>query len=308
MNPNYATAADLFPEWKADLLSGKPPALFPISDDERLASVEIGPGNVTLIGGPPGAGKSAFVMQLTIDALRLTTDLKAIVCNVEMPSAALLDRQLARLSGIPLTVIRYRRLTPEHGERLAFGLEALAAVAERLAFVGRPHSFENIANAADDFAGKLIVLDYLQRIAPPGEHGNHKASVDAAMECVRRFADEGAAVVVVAAVGRSKNSSGQNAYQNLNLASFRESSELEYGADDAYLLIRADKDADAVLLSHVKSRNGELKDISLRFIGANQRFDALDDANLPDDLATAARAAWAETGKGSEEESEGGSQ
>lgn len=309
MSANYATAADLFAKWKAELLSGKPPILFPISEDERFASIEIGPRNVMLIGGPPGAGKSAFVMQLVIDALRLTPELKALVCNVEMPPTALLDRQLARLSGIPLSDIRHRRLTADHAERLTFGLEALAAVAERLAFVGRPHSFENIAHAADAFAGKLIVLDYLQRIAPPGEHGNRKASVDASMDLVRQFADEGAAVVVVAAVGRHKNSKGQNAYEGLNLASFRESSELEYGADDAYLLVRESKDdPEAVTLLHVKSRNGELRDIPLRFIGANQRFDALDDDQQADDpLTRAARAAWGDAEQEAGE-SEGGSE
>ena len=39
-------------------------------------------------------------MQLAVDGLRLNSDLRAVVCNIEMPASVLLDRQLARLSGI----------------------------------------------------------------------------------------------------------------------------------------------------------------------------------------------------------------
>ncbi|MFN9911238.1 MAG: DnaB-like helicase C-terminal domain-containing protein, partial [Pirellulaceae bacterium] len=65
--------------------------------------------NVIMLGAP-GAGKTSFVMQIVVDALRLTPNLRAVVCNVEMPPEVLLDRQLSRLSGVPLEAIRYRRL------------------------------------------------------------------------------------------------------------------------------------------------------------------------------------------------------
>ena len=109
---NYTTAADVFDGWKDDVLTGTPPTFYPIGSGE-LARIEIGPGLVTLFGGAPGAGKTAFTMQAVTDALRLTPTLRALVCNVEMPARVLLDRQLARLSGIDLETIRYRRLTAE---------------------------------------------------------------------------------------------------------------------------------------------------------------------------------------------------
>ena len=56
-------------------------------------------------------------MQFVVEALERTPTLRALVCNVEMPPAVLLDRQLARLAGIDLTAIRHRRLGPEHAER-----------------------------------------------------------------------------------------------------------------------------------------------------------------------------------------------
>src|SRR5207245_1197066 len=115
------------------------------------------------------------------------------------------------------------------------------------------------------------------------------------------MADCGAAVVVVAAVGRQRDERGRSGYGGLNLASFRESSELEYGADDAFLLVPDDPaDPGAVTLRHVKSRHGEPRDLPLRFTGAVQRFDT--DAGRPDEgkLAAAVRGLWGQPDDASE--------
>jgi len=96
---NFVTAADAFDSWRDDVHAGSPPVFYPIGSGE-LARIEIGPKLVDLIGGAPGSGKTAFTMQAVTDALRLTPTLRALVCNVEMTSAVLLDRQLSRLSGI----------------------------------------------------------------------------------------------------------------------------------------------------------------------------------------------------------------
>ena len=203
MTPAFTSAIELFAGWKNDLLSGKPPTLYPVADPENpLARIEIGPGLVTMFGGPPSTGKTALVMQLVVDALRLTPTLKALVANVEMPAGALLDRQLARLSGIDLRTIRHRKLNPDYSERVTVGLSTLAELAPRLAFARPPFTLENVARSADAFGADVLVFDYVQRIAPPGEHTHRKAAVDAVMEYVRGFADAGVAVIVVAAVGR----------------------------------------------------------------------------------------------------------
>ena len=275
--PHFQAAADVLHGWRDDVLSGKPPTFYPIGDGE-LKRIEIGPGLVTLLGGAPGAGKTAFVMQAVVDALRLTPTLRAVVCNIEMPPAVLLDRQLARLSGVDLTTIRYRRLTEEHAERIDAGLNTLDELAERLAFVRPPFDLANIAGVADEFDAGLIVLDYIQRIQPPGEHGDKRGSVDATMSHLRAFADAGVAVIVLSAVGRTKDKSGRSSYSGdgLNLASFRESSELEFGADDAFILTPDDAADDEVILRHLKSRNGECRDVRLQFDKPHQAFTPLD--------------------------------
>jgi len=273
----FQTAADIFDGWRDAVLSGKGPELYAIGEG-ALSQVPIGPGLVTLLGGAPGAGKTAFIMQGMIDALRLKEDLRVCVCNVEMAPSVLLDRQLSRLSGIDLQTVRHRQFTSDHSDRIAIGLATIEQIAERLCFVRPPFNLASCALAADAFKADVLVLDYLQRIAPPGEHADKRGNVDAAMNYLRQFAEAGIGIVAASAVGRTKDRSGRTSYDGdgLNLASFRESSELEFGADDAFILTPSPKDPSRVTLRHLKARHSEPKDIELNFDRARQSFTTLD--------------------------------
>jgi replicative DNA helicase len=272
---NFRMAADVFAGWRDDVLGGTPPKPYAVGTGE-LARLEIGPGLVALLGGAPGAGKTAFTMQLVIDALRMTPDLRAVVCDVEMPPAVLLDRQLARLSGVDGRLIRHRQLDGSHADRIDQALNTLEALADRLAFVSPPFDLANVADTADNFDAGLLLLDYVQRIPPPGEQSDKRGSVNATMGFLRQFADEGIAVIVISAIGRTKDNKGRSSYagEGLNLASFRESSELEFGCDDAFILTPDGDDGEGedVTLRHLKSRHGEARDIALTFDRKRQRF------------------------------------
>lgn len=302
LTANFQTAADAMGAWRDDVLTGKPPTFYPVGTGE-LARLEIGPGLVTLLGGAPGAGKTAFTMQLVIDALRMTSTLRVCVLNVEMPAPVLLDRQLARLSGVDLTTIRYRRLDAAHAKRIDLAMTTLDEIGDRLCFVKQPFDLANVAATADAFDAGLLVLDYLQRIKPPGDHSDKRGSVDAMMNYLRQFADAGVAVIALSAVGRTKDKAGRSSYDGdgLNLASFRESSELEFGADDAFILTPAPKTDDVVILRHLKARHTEAKDLELRFDRRLQRFTPLESTGAATStradgkLQAALRAAWEQT-------------
>ena len=143
-------------------------------------------------------------------------------------------------------------------------MNTLETLGERLCFVRPPFDLANVAASADDFDADLIVLDYIQRIPAPGKHDDRRGSVDATMSYIRQFADAGTAVIVVADVARSKDKRGRSSYdaEGLNLASFRESSELEFGADDAFIL--GPNSDDTVTLKHLKARHTEAADIEVK--------------------------------------------
>ena len=272
----FVTGDAVFAGWRDDVLTGTGPVVYP----HTLPVPEISPGHVVLLGGAPGAGKTALVMSCVVEALRHTDTLRALVANVEMSPGALLDRQLARLAGIEAEVIRHRRFTAEHAERLDAGLATVESFADRLAFLEPPFDLSNVAHAADAHRADVIVLDYLQRILPPGDVADPRLRANAVMGTLRQFAAAGCAVLALSAVGRSRDNAGRSTYSAsaMSLASYRDSGELEYGADDAFLLAPVDDtDPDVVRLSHFKCRHGAQRTVDLHFDRARQAFTLLDD-------------------------------
>jgi replicative DNA helicase len=277
------TGADVLQALNADISAGKRPVRYPVGLGE-LDRIEIGPGRVLLLGGAPCVGKSAFLMQAIVDALRFTPALRALVCNVEMSPTTLMERQLARLSGIGLTEIVRRNLETVSSGRMFNAVDTLNEVAGRLAFVQPPFSLANVRDTASAFGNVgLIALDYIQRIQPLAPHADKRVSVDATMDYMRTIANNGVAVMAVSAVARSKDTRGCSSYASLSLASFRESSELEYGADDAYMLVsdQGDEYGTSVILKHLKARHSERVDIALTFDGLCQSFSDSPKAPAP---------------------------
>lgn len=271
--PSYVSGTVAYEAWIQQMNNGETPLRYPVGQG-ALDRIEIGPGRIVLLGGAPGAGKTALVTQLLFDGLRLNPNLRALCCNVEMAPMALLDRQCARLTGIDLNTIRHRRFAPPHRERLVRGMATIQQLVERVAFLQPPFNLLDVANAAETFAADLIVLDYVQRIQPPQTREDPRSNIDATMNYLRRFAGAGVAILAVSAVGRSKDQKGRNTYagETLSLASFRESSELEFGADDAFILVADEPRHATAVLRHLKSRYGETQDLNLRFNRACQSF------------------------------------
>ena len=86
-----------------------------------------------------------------------------------MPASALFDRQLARLSGVPLTSIRKRQVAPDDVEKIRQAMALIKQIVPRLAFVRAPFTLDRIDDVARDHEANLIVLDYVQRIDPLGQ-------------------------------------------------------------------------------------------------------------------------------------------
>ena len=267
---HFASLGDLLGAWSHDVLHGAPPVRWPAGAGV-LTRFPIGPGLVTLIGGAPGTGKSALANQLAFDAVRLTSELKALITCCEMPPTVMLNRQLARLSGVPYSRIRDRCLTAADRSAVAAGLATLHTIRDRVAFHTGPFELSAVAEAADGCEADLIVIDYLQRLAAPGTHRDKRSQTNAILDTFRQFADAGRGLLMLSSVGRQPNKNGKSTYDGLTLASFKESGDIEYSADDAYILTPPE-DGWATL-KHVKARHTEMTDIVLRAELSLMRFD-----------------------------------
>ena len=267
MTPKFTTAATLFGSWLAEVESGEPPVRFELQPP--FAGVDLRPGRLGMFGGAPGSGKTAALLQMGTDLLRRNDGAKLLVCNVEMHPACLLERVASRLSGVPLTAIQNRTLTAEELDRVRTALTALEPVAGRLAFLSDPYTLEHVAAAGTDFGANVLVLDYIQRIGVGDGSKDKREQLETAATVCRRFCDAGAVVLVASAVSRQKGNTGSN-YSGLNLASFRGSSELEYGADFAFLFVPGE--GDTVTLECGKNRYGDPTDIVTAFDKPTQTF------------------------------------
>lgn len=262
-------SAKMFAAWEKSIINREAPARFRWAPyGSRIGSLAIGEKQVIVIGAPPGNGKTILAGQIMFDALRADGQdhLKALNANVETPPQTLLDRQLARLTGIGHNFIQHRDYAADALPRVQAGIEELRALMPRIEFMAPPFTLERLTERVDASEASIVIVDYAQRFDFSHRSSDQRAQANAVMDRCRRLADEGRAVIVISAVNRSGY--GKDA----GLSSFRESSELEYGADSAYLLIRDDADPNAVTLKCVKNRHGAPEDVRLRFDGAGQQF------------------------------------
>ena len=271
MTADFTTGADLFGSWLADVASGTPPARFAL--EAPFACLDIRPGRMVLFGGAPGSGKTAALLQVAIDLLRLNPAARLLVANVEMSPTLLLERVASRLAAVPLTAIMNRTMTADELDRVRAAVASLETVAGRLAFLDAPYSLEHVAVAGTEFAANVLMLDYIQRFAVGDGAKSQREQLEVAVSALRRFCDAGAAVIVAAAVARQKDAGGST-YKGLGLASFRGSSELEFGCDAAYVL---DPDAGTVNFQCEKNRFGAVEAVLTAFDASVQTFAAAEE-------------------------------
>jgi replicative DNA helicase len=269
--PTYTTALALASDPARFSPDAKPTRWTPPAPFE---SIDLRPGRVVLLGAPPGAGKTTLALQLIFDVVA-QHGLRAVIANVEMSADVLIDKLLARLARVDVTALMNRDLTEAERGRVLSAVATHADALARIAFHTGPPTVPSVYESARAFDAQLIVLDYLQRFAL--DAADDRVRLDRLMGQVRRVADQGLAVLVISSVSRQKGRSGST-YAGLDMASFRNSGELEFGADAAYLL-DANLSHGIATLRQVKNRFGPLCDVPLRFDGPHQEFragDALD--------------------------------
>lgn len=256
-----------FEKWATAVLTRHRPASWLWAPPgSRLSQFKIGAEQVILVGAPPATGKTAFAGQVHLDAMRANEDIRVLVANVEMSAGSLLDRHVARLSGVGYGYVQERNYDESAKPRLMAAIELLRDLMPRLEFLRPPFTIEHLCERAVNFGADLVVVDYAQRFDHEKRSSDQRTQANRVMEACRRLADDGRGVLVISAVNRAGYA------KDATIAAFRESSELEYGADSAWLLIR-EGDSAAVTLRAVKNRHGRIGDVQVLFDGDRQQFD-----------------------------------
>ena len=253
-----------------------------------------------VIAAEPGAGKTTFAWQIA-NQIAALAKVPVIYINYEQSKAELREKTLSRLTGIDTRHFRRGKLTLEDPINKPKVLAALGQYAIETA----PHTtiveadektttleIEMIVQGVLKKAGAtscLLVVDYLQLVPHSGSLGksalNMMDKVTLSISALRRIARK--LNVSVLAIS-SQNRAG---YKKKNLGVFKETGNIEYGADTASVLVpskASDTDEYRCLdLLVMKNRNGETARIGYKFYPKTARFVELDKSalDLDDDAA-----------------------
>lgn len=233
-----------------------------------------GPKKITVIGAPPGTGKTALAQQIVFDALSEDPSLKLWIANCEMEITDLLKRELSRISGVAHKRIRDASYDDAELSRLLDAAEQLKDLCPRCMHMVPPFDGISLEKLLLEDPGILIV-DYLQKFR--ASEADARMGVDEVIKTLRKLAMEGWAILAMRATSRQMKGHDP---ESLTLASFKESGEIEFNADAAYLLRDTQQSLSERVrnldLECVKNRSGALHKIELLFCGDYMRFQKRD--------------------------------
>jgi len=223
-------------------------------------------GELALIGGPHGQGKTTLAMQLARNVVAAGG--AVVVFSYEHEGRTLFERLIsleaagAVLDGVPVTGVRRAFESADTGVPLAEllgtmpgGAEALAALtsySNRLSIhesSGATTTLEEIQRVAHELAQlhgqpPMLVVDYLQKVPLRGEYDDTQRITTVTERLKDTALDLGAPVVAIAAADRESLGAGRR----MRAHDLRGSSSLAYEAD--VVLIVNDK-ADIVSREHL---------------------------------------------------------
>ena len=240
------------------------------------------PGEVTVIGGRPGAGKSVALLGLAAHAA-LRCALQVLAVSLEMSRDEYMERLYAAEAKVDLDHLRKRTLTDDDWDRIAKAHAEIALADALLIHDGPALSVQGIraemlAMRRAGRAADLVIVDYMQLITPPASKRSEsrQAEVSEVSRAVKLLAKEfGVPVVVGAQLNRGPE---HRSDRRPMLADLRESGSVENDADIVILLYRDDEyfqdspHAGEIDFIVAKNRQGPKATVTLAFQGHYSRI------------------------------------
>lgn len=225
-------------------------------------------GNLVVVGGRPGMGKSALGLNLCRDGMQFN---KYLFVSVEMSADELAERMLADMTNIENSKIRNANVNEIDLRRMVDTLnEANFDIIDT-----KDNNIYNIISLIKIHRAKfgldVVVIDYLQKLNAGGR--DSRTNVGNASTALKNLARElGITVIALAQLNRD----GKNARPELT--ELKESGQIEQDADcvlfpfrPSYYEDEKPEVEDAVVII-AKNRHGRLCDIPCTFTGALTRY------------------------------------
>ena len=240
------------------------------------------PGNVVIVAGRPGMGKTSFATNI---AFNIAAEGKtALIISMEMAAQELADRLIAHAGSVPLAEVLAGNMEGETGDRIMVGVQRLAELPIVIDDQGGLTLFELASKARSVKRRKgslgVIVVDYLQLMN--GEGDSRNSQIEAISRGIKALAKELAVPIILLS---QLNRSCESRTNRRPVASdLRESGAIEQDADVIAMVYRDEiynedsPDKGTAEIGIIKNRQGAPGTVRLSYIGKYTRF-----ANLAHD-------------------------
>jgi replicative DNA helicase len=241
------------------------------------------PGEVTVVGGRPGMGKSVVLLNVAAHAA-INLGLQVLAVTLEMSRGEYMERLLAAEAGVELTHIRMRDVSEYDWDRIAKVRHAIADATTLRIHEGpdlSPHGIraELRAMRRAGRAADLVTIDYLQLMESAGRSESRQQEVSGLSRSIKLMAKEfGVPILVGSQLNRGPDLRTDHRPVKADL---RESGSVENDADVVVLLYRDDAyDKDSASAGEIelivdKNRQGAEGVATLAFRGGFASCDDL---------------------------------
>lgn len=234
--------------------------------------------DLVLIGARPGMGKTAFAMNIAVEAA-IKTKKTVCVFNLEMSAEQLANRMLSSEAQIDSFKMRSGTLTPEDWNAIAYASSRLSETeiliddTPGITVTGMKSKLRRVKNLG------LVVVDYLQLMQGDRRTDNRVNEVGDISRGLKLLAKElGVPVVCCAQLSRGPENRPD---KRPMLSDLRDSGAIEQDADIVMFLYRdeyykeesVDQSVAEVIIA--KNRHGSLEKVKLGWIGRFTKFTNL---------------------------------
>ncbi len=252
--------------------------------------VGMGAGDLVVVGGRPGMGKTSFCMNIATNVAK-STKKNVVIFSLEMSSEQLVSRMLSSEALIESAAMRSGRLTDDDWRHLA---EAASVLSETNIYIDpstniTPTAIKSKLRRLDNIG--LVVVDYLQLMAPDVANDNRVQEIAGITRSLKLMAKEfGIPVILCSQLARQ--SENRKDRQPM-LSDLRDSGAIEQDADIVLFIYRSDyyerKDGESQLpsgensayitaeINVAKNRQGGTGVAKLAWVGKYFKFMSIEE-------------------------------
>ncbi len=236
-------------------------------------------GSLTIVGGRPGEGKTAFIISTALN--NAYAGRKSIIFSLEMTTEEVTARFLSQISGIPATRILDGKMTADEWARYHDAITTF----ERLPIVinDRPAITVNQLRQearrilkSDDVA--TIYIDYIQLMQSGQKTQNRTDEIGVISRKLKEFAKSLPSRPPIVAAAQLSRETEKRANKMPQLSDLRESGSLEADADNVIFPYRESEDVPDTINQRqiivAKQRNGGTGVKTLNWLAKTMRFEA----------------------------------